>query len=96
MNIIILFTTGVRFPVQVGIFSLRHHVQTGCGPHSTSFMTDTKAVHPKLKLPLPETDHSPPSSVQVKKAWSFTSIPDLEYVLDDYHSGAEGFCHCGR
>jgi len=31
------WTKGVRFQAQVEIFSLRYHIQTGSGAHSTSY-----------------------------------------------------------
>jgi len=35
------WTTRVRFPVGVGIFSLRHRVQTGSGAHPASYPIGT-------------------------------------------------------
>jgi hypothetical protein len=33
---------GVRFPAGAGNFSLRHHVQTVCGAHPTSYSMATR------------------------------------------------------
>jgi hypothetical protein len=52
-----------------GIFSLRHHVQTGSGAHPASYPAGTRGFFPAMKRPGRETDHSPPSSTEVKNAW---------------------------
>jgi len=37
----------------------------------------TVAITPKVKGPDREVDHSPPSSSEVKNAWSYTSTPPI-------------------
>jgi hypothetical protein len=54
-------------------FSLNHHVQNGSGAHSASYPVGTGALSLRVKRPGREADHSPPSSAEVKNAWSYTS-----------------------
>jgi len=56
-------------------FSLRHHVQTGCGAHLTSYSIGTAVFSPGH-----EANHSPPSSAEVKKAWSYTSTSSYVFM----------------
>jgi hypothetical protein len=56
-------------------FSLLHFVQTGCGVHTTSYPMVIGALPPAVKRPGRETDHSPPTSAEVKKTWTYTSTP---------------------
>jgi hypothetical protein len=37
-------------------------------------------LSPELKLPGHEADHSPPTSAQVKKTWTYTSIPPYVFM----------------
>jgi hypothetical protein len=62
----------VRFPAEAvkGYFSLRYRVQTGAGPHPASYPMNTGGSLARGKA----ADHSPPSSAEVKTAWSCTSI----------------------
>jgi hypothetical protein len=60
----------VRVPAEAGNFSLHHRVQTGSGAHPASYPLVTRG-----SFPGGEADHSPPSSVEVKNAWSYTSTP---------------------
>jgi hypothetical protein len=36
-----------------------------------------------VKRPECEADHSPPSSVEVKNAWSYTSTPQYVFMAED-------------
>jgi hypothetical protein len=69
----------VRFPAGAGNFSLHHRVQTGSGSHPASYPMGTGAVSLGIKRPGRKVDHSPPSSAEVKNAWSYTST--LQYVF---------------
>jgi hypothetical protein len=72
-------TIGVRFQAGgKGIFSLRHHVQTGSGARPASCLTDTGFLSSGKKRPDREADHSPPSSAKVNM-WNHTSTPP--YIL---------------
>jgi hypothetical protein len=63
------------FDYQQGRFSLRHNVQTGSGTHPASYAMGTRVISSGEKRPRHEADHSPPSSAEVKNAWSCTSTP---------------------
>jgi hypothetical protein len=67
----------VRFPAGDGNFSLHHRcVQNGSGAHPASYPMGTRGLFPLgIKRPGREADHSTPSSVEVKNAWSYTSTP---------------------
>jgi hypothetical protein len=67
----------VRFPAGAGNFSLHHHVQNGSGTHPASYPVGTRGSLPRVKRPEREADHSPPSSAEVKNAWSYTSTPPI-------------------
>jgi hypothetical protein len=54
-----------------------HRVQSGFGAYPVSCLMGTGAPSPRVKRPGREADHSPPSSAEVKNAWSYTSIPPV-------------------
>jgi hypothetical protein len=56
-----------------------HRVQTDSGAHPVSCPTGTGGSYPEVKRPGHEADHAPPSSAEVKNAWSYTST--LLYVF---------------
>jgi hypothetical protein len=58
---------GVRFPMGVGKFYLRHHVQTGSGAHPASYPIGTGGSFHGGKVAGREADHSPSSSAKVKE-----------------------------
>jgi hypothetical protein len=64
----------VPFPAGAGNFSLHHRVQNGSGSHPASYPMRTRG-----SFPGGEADHSPPSSAEVKNAWSYTST--TQYVF---------------
>jgi hypothetical protein len=63
----------VRFPAGAANFSLHHRVQNGSGAHPASYPMGTGDLSLGVKWPVCEADHSPPSSAEVKNAWSYTS-----------------------
>jgi hypothetical protein len=67
----------VRFPTGAGDFSLHHRIQNGSGAHPASYPMGTSGSFHGVKQPEREADHSPPSSVEVKNAWSYTSTPPV-------------------
>jgi hypothetical protein len=70
----------VRFPGGgAGNLSLHHRVQNDSMAHLASCPMGTRGLSLGIKRPVRETDHSPPSSAEVKNAWSYTSTP--QYVL---------------
>jgi hypothetical protein len=67
----------VRVPAEAGNFSLQYRVQTGSGAHPASYRVGTRALSLRVKRPGREAGHSPPSSAEVKNAWSYTSTPPI-------------------
>jgi hypothetical protein len=61
--------------------SLLQSVHTGSGAHPVSYTMGTGggAISPGKKRPGREADHSPQSSAEIKKCWSYASI--LPYVF---------------
>jgi hypothetical protein len=57
----------VRLPVEAGDFSLHHRVQNSSGAHPASYPMGTGAISLGVKRPGSVTDHSPPSSAEVKE-----------------------------
>jgi hypothetical protein len=53
--------------------SLRYRIQIGSGAHSASCAMGTGVFSPGIKRLGRETDLSPPSSAEVRNAWSYTS-----------------------
>jgi hypothetical protein len=74
-------------------FSLHHRVQTGFGAHPASYPMGTGALSLGVKRLGRETDHSPPSSVEVKNARSYTSIPPvrLRGMVLSYEKHSDNF-----
>jgi hypothetical protein len=69
----LLLATGLEFPVEAGIFSLRHRVQPVCGAHPVSCPVGTGTPSPGVKRSDRKADHSSLSSAEVKNTWSYTS-----------------------
>jgi hypothetical protein len=60
--------SSVRFPARAGSFSLHQRVQNGSGAHPASYSTGIwDSSSGGVKRPGLETDHSPPSSAEVKE-----------------------------
>jgi hypothetical protein len=70
----------VRFPAEAGKFSHHHRVQNGSGSHPASIQWVPGALSLRVKRPGRESDHSPPSSAEVNKAWSYTSTPQYVFM----------------
>jgi len=66
--------------VGAGNFSLHHHVQNSSGAHPPSYLIGTRGLSLGIKGLGHEADHSPPTSVEVKNAWSYTSIPQYTFM----------------
>jgi hypothetical protein len=69
----------VRFPAGGGNFSLHHRVQNDSGAHSASYPMGTRGSFPGVKRPRSEADNSPPSSFEVKNAWSYISTTPIRF-----------------
>jgi hypothetical protein len=61
-----------------GIFLFTAASRLAVRAHPASYPVGTGCSFPGMKRPGREDDHSPLSSVEVKNAWSYTSIP--QYV----------------
>jgi hypothetical protein len=71
---------GVPVPLGAGNFSPHPRVQTVSGAHSSSYPVGSRGSFPEVKQPEREADQSPPSSVEVKNAWSYTSTPQYAFM----------------
>jgi hypothetical protein len=63
----------VQFPAGAGNFSLHLRVQNVSGAHPASYPMGTAGFSLGV-------DHSPPSSAEVKNAWSYISIPQYAFM----------------
>jgi hypothetical protein len=72
--------SGIRVLAETGNFSLHHWVKTGSGAHTASYPMGTRPLSLGAKRHGRETDHSPPSSAEVKNAWSYTSTPQYSVM----------------
>jgi hypothetical protein len=70
----------VRLPAGAGYFSLHHRIQNGSGAHPASYPMGTRGFSLGVKRPERKADHSPPSSAEVKNAWSYTSTPQYVFM----------------
>jgi hypothetical protein len=55
-------------------------VSMGVVRHPVSYPTGTRYPFPGVKRPAREADHSPPSSAEVKNAWSYNSTPQYVFI----------------
>jgi hypothetical protein len=67
----------VRFPAGLGIFLFTTTSRTSLGPTQPPIHLVQGALSLGIKRPGREADHSPPSSAEVKNAWSYTSTPPV-------------------
>jgi hypothetical protein len=56
-------------------------VNTGSTAKVASYTVGTGSLSSWVKRPGREADHSPPSSVEVKNAWSYTSTPPYVFMV---------------
>jgi hypothetical protein len=70
----------VREPVEDRNFSPHHHVQTGSGSHTISFIHWVPGSSLGEEQQGLEADHSPQTSAEVKNAWSYTSTPQYAFM----------------
>jgi hypothetical protein len=68
--------SGVQFLVGRVSFPLRHLVQTGSGAHTAYFLMGTREALP----PVREPDRSPPSTAEIKNAWSHDFSPTYVFM----------------
>jgi hypothetical protein len=63
-------------------FSVLHSAQTGSEAHSASYPMGTGGSFPVVKRQVRESDHSPPSSVEVKNDGAITPLPHTSSCSD--------------
>jgi hypothetical protein len=66
--------------VYIMLSFVRIWVGMGVVRHPASYPMGTRDSFPGVKRPGREADHSPPSSAEVKNAWSYTSIPQYVFM----------------
>jgi hypothetical protein len=66
---------GVRVPVGTKIFSAPNRPDRRWGPTSLLSNGYRWALSPGVKRPVREADYSPPTNVEIKKIWIYTSTP---------------------
>jgi hypothetical protein len=72
--------TGLTVEVPFPAGAMKGFVQTGSGAHPASYPRVPGALSSGVKRPGREADHSPPSSPEIKNAWSYTSIPQYVFM----------------
>jgi hypothetical protein len=86
--------TRIRFLAGAGNFLFTTAFRTALGPTQPPIQWIRETLSLRVKRPGRETDHSPPSSAEVKHAWIYTSTPPirlhgtgrtLPFTLWDYH-----------
>jgi hypothetical protein len=70
----------VRFPAGAGYFLFATASETALGPTQPPIQWVPGALSLHVKRPGREADYSPPSSAEVKNAWSYTSIPHYVFM----------------
>jgi hypothetical protein len=65
---------------RLGIFRYTTASRTALGPTYPHIQWVSGAVSLGVKRPGREADHSPPSSAEVKNAWSYTSTPQHTFM----------------
>jgi hypothetical protein len=74
------WTPGVRFSAEAGIFlSWSPYSYRPWGPHNR-LCSGYRGIFSGVKLLKRDADHSPPSSVEVKNAWRYTSTPPYVFL----------------
>jgi hypothetical protein len=70
-----IYLQGKKFKITL------HVVDTGSGAHPSSYPIGTGGLFPRgVKRPGRESDHSPPTSAEVKNTWIYTSTPPYVFM----------------
>jgi hypothetical protein len=69
------FLHKILFYCAVLEFSFLRVVHTGSGVYASAYPLDTGNLSPGVKRPGSESNHSPPTSAEVKKTWVNTTTP---------------------
>jgi len=64
----------------LGIFLLITASRPALGIHPASYPTGTRDSFPGIKRPEHEAEHLPPSSIEAKNAWRYTSTPQYAFT----------------
>jgi hypothetical protein len=72
---------GVRFPAEATDCSLLHSIQTGSRAHPASYPMGVGNFSPGVKRPDRDTNHSPPSSAEVKNGGTIPPLPPMSHGL---------------
>jgi hypothetical protein len=72
---------GFDYRQEQQFYSLSHRVQTGSGAQPAFYPVGTGGGFRGVNQPGREADHSPPSSAEVKNAWSYSSTQPYEYIF---------------
>jgi hypothetical protein len=70
----------VQFPAGLGIFLFTTVSRTALGPIQPPIQWVPGGLSLGVKRPGREADHSPPSSAEVKNAWSYNSTPQYVFM----------------
>jgi hypothetical protein len=70
----------VRFPAVAGNIFLTTASRTALGPTQPPIQWFSEVLSLEVKRPGRETYHLPPSSAEVKNAWSYTSTPQYVFM----------------
>jgi hypothetical protein len=70
---------GVQVPIRLRIL-FSHVIETVLAPTQSPIQWITGAFSPEVKQSGLEADHSPPTSVEVKKTRVYTSTPSYDFM----------------
>jgi hypothetical protein len=70
---------GVRVPVGV-VFLCSTSSRPVLGPTQPPIQLVPGALSPRVKRPVREADHSPPTSAELKNTWIYTSTPPYVFM----------------
>jgi len=71
--------SGFKPRKRLGIFLFTTASRPVLGPTQPPTQWVAETLSPSVKRPGREADHSPPSSADVTKAWSYTSTPSIRF-----------------
>jgi hypothetical protein len=85
--------SGVQIPEQLGISFFTTTARPALRPTQPPLQWVPGALSPEGRRPGRETDHSPPSSAEVKNEWSYTSTPRIRLhgVVLSYEKHRDNF-----
>jgi hypothetical protein len=72
--------SGFDFWQGLGIFLLTNASRPALGPTQPPIQWVPRALSMGVKRPEREYDHSPPSIADIKNSWSYTSLPQYDFM----------------